>query len=120
MTTPAGESGAGAAAVAPLAPPDASLTLVAPNAPPAVVATQAPKMAPQVPAAVLPELDAKVEGFMSALSSTTVGSPEFAKQAESVRTMGDDDIRRAAETSNRAAIAKERFQRRSFISKIST
>lgn len=101
MTTPAGESDAGAAAVAPLAPPDASLTLVAPEAPPAVVATQAPKMAPQVPAAVLPELDAKVEGFMTALSSTTAGSPEFAKQAESVRTMGDDDIRRAAETSNR-------------------
>src|SRR6478735_5613421 len=101
MTTPSGESDAGAAAVAPLAPPDASLTLVAPEAPPAVVATQAPKMAPQVPAAVLPELDAKVEGFMTALSSTTAGSPEFAKQAESVRTMGDDDIRRAAETSNR-------------------
>ncbi len=101
MTTPAGEPDAGAAAVAPLDPPDASLTLVAPEAPPAVTTTQAPKMAPQVSAAVLPELDAKVEGFMTALSSTAVGSPEFAKQAESVRTMGDADIRKAAETSNR-------------------
>ena len=81
MTTPAGESDAGAAAVAPLTPPDASLTLVAPEAPAPVVATQAPRMAPQVPATVLPELDAKVEGFMTALSGTTLGSPEFAKQA---------------------------------------
>ena len=58
-------------------------------------------MAPQVSAEALPELDAKVDGFMSALSATAVNSPEFAKQAESVRTMGDADIRKAAETSNR-------------------
>ena len=91
----------GEAAIAPLTPPDASLTLVAPEAPPAVTTTQAPRMAPQVSAEALPELDAKVEGFMTALSGTAVGSPEFAKQAESVRTMGDADIRKAAETSNR-------------------
>ena len=101
MTTPAGEPDAGAAAVTPLAPPDATLTLVAPEAPPAVTTTQAPRMAPQVSAAALPELDAKVDGFMTALSATAVNSPEFAAQAESVRTMGDADIRKAAETSNR-------------------
>jgi len=77
------------------------LTLVAPEAPPAVTTTQAPRMAPQVPESALPELDAKVDGFMAALSSTAVASPEFAAQAESVRTMGDGDIRKAAETSNR-------------------
>ena len=38
---------------------------------------------------------------MTALASTAVASPEFAAQAESVRTMGDSDIRKAAETSNR-------------------
>ena len=91
----------GEAAVAPLAPPDASLTLVAPEAPAAVTTTQAPRMAPQVSEAALPELDAKVDGFMTALSATAAGSPEFAAQAESVRTMGDADIRKAAETSNR-------------------
>ena len=89
------------AAPAPLAPPEATLTLTAPEAPAAVAATQAPRMAPQVPAEVVPELDAKVDGFLTALASTTVGSPEFAAQAENVRTMGDADIRQAAETSNR-------------------
>ena len=101
MTTAAGGPGEGAAAVAPLTPPDATLTLVAPEAPPAVTTTQAPRMAPQVPEAALPELDANVDGFMTALASTAVASPEFAAQAESVRTMGDSDIRKAAETSNR-------------------
>src|SRR4051812_26846625 len=91
----------GEAAVAPLAPPEPVITLTAPEAPAAVTTTQAPRMAPQVSEAALPELDAKVDGFMTALSTTAVGSPEFAKQAESVRTMGDADIRKAAETSNR-------------------
>jgi uncharacterized protein YaaN involved in tellurite resistance len=91
----------GEAAVAPLAPPEPVLTLTAPEAPAPVAATAAPKMAPQVSAEALPELDAKVESFLSALSTTQAGSPEFAAQAESVRTMGDADIRKAAETSNR-------------------
>jgi uncharacterized protein YaaN involved in tellurite resistance len=89
------------AAPAPLAPPEATLTLTAPEAPAVVAETQAPRMAPQVPAEIVPELDAKVEGFLTALSATTVGSPEFSTQAENVRTMGDADIRKAAETSNR-------------------
>lgn len=91
----------GEAAVAPLAPPEPVLTLTAPEAPAPVAATAAPKMAPQVSAEALPELDAKVESFLSALSASQAGSPEFAAQAESVRTMGDADIRKAAETSNR-------------------
>jgi len=84
----------------PLAPPE-PLTLTAPEAPAQVVETQAPSMAPQVEAAMVPELDAKVDGFLTSLTSTKAGSPEFAKQAENVRTMGDADIRKAAETSNR-------------------
>jgi uncharacterized protein YaaN involved in tellurite resistance len=90
-----------AAAVAPLQPPDATLTLTAPEAPKAVAETQAPKMAPPVSAEAVPGLDAKVEGFMDALTKAAPRSPEFAKQADNVRTMGDADIRRAAETSNR-------------------
>jgi uncharacterized protein YaaN involved in tellurite resistance len=102
MTTPAGSpNDAGAAAPAPLAPPDQALTLTAPEAPALVIETQAPKMAPQVSAEAIPELDGKVESFMTALTSTAARSPEFAAQAESVRTMGDADIRKAAETSNR-------------------
>ncbi len=90
-----------AAAVAPLAPPDATLTLTAPEAPKQVVQTQAPQMAPQVAADAVPGLDAKVASFMDALTNAAPRSPEFARQADNVRTMGDADIRRAAETSNR-------------------
>ncbi len=99
MSTGPGEQAA--AAPAPLEPPQASLTLTAPAAPAAVVATQAPAMAPQVAPELVPELDAKVDGFMAALTSTAARSPEFAAQADDVRTMGDADIRKAAETSNR-------------------
>ncbi|QCW51406.1 toxic anion resistance protein [Nocardioides dongxiaopingii] len=101
MTAGTPEQPGGEAAVAPLAPPDPVITLTAPEAPPLVLETQAPRMAPPVAAAVLPELDAKVEGFLAALGSTQAGSPEFAAQAENVRTMGDAEIRKAAETSNR-------------------
>ncbi|HYG92976.1 MAG TPA: toxic anion resistance protein [Nocardioides sp.] len=93
---------AGAAAAAtPLAPPEPVLTLTAPEPPKPVAETAAPKMAPQVAPEMLPELDSKVDSFLTALSSQPVGSPEFAKQAENVRLMGDADIRKAAETSNR-------------------
>jgi uncharacterized protein YaaN involved in tellurite resistance len=85
----------------PLAPPEGVLTLTAPEAPKPVTETAAPKMAPQVSAEMVPELDAKVDSFLTALSTEAVGSPGFAAQAENVRTMGDADIRRAAETSNR-------------------
>lgn len=85
----------------PLAPPEAVLTLTAPEAAAPVVETAAPKMAPQVAAEMVPELDAKVDNFLTSLTNTKAGSPEFAAQAENVRTMGDADIRKAAETSNR-------------------
>jgi uncharacterized protein YaaN involved in tellurite resistance len=91
-----------AAAPAPLAPPDSEpLTLTAPEAPKPVVATQAPAMAPQVDPDTIPALDTKVDGFVTALLSAQTRSPEFAQQAANVRTMGDADVRRAAETSNR-------------------
>ncbi len=90
-----------AAAPTPLAPPDQVLTLEAPAAPGKVAATAAPKMAPQVPVEAIPGLDARVETFMDALTKAAPKSPEFAKQADNVRTMGDADIRKAAETSNR-------------------
>ncbi|MFB9314177.1 toxic anion resistance protein [Nocardioides plantarum] len=91
---------AGETAVQPLAPPDPVVTLTAPEPVLQVAETAAPKMAPPVSAAAMPELDAKVDGFMTALTSAQAGSPEFAAQAENVRTMGDADIRKAAETSN--------------------
>ncbi|GAA1435346.1 toxic anion resistance protein [Microlunatus lacustris] len=58
-------------------------------------------MAPQVDPATVPALDAKVDGFLDALAAAQTWSPQFTAQAENVRAMGDADIRRAAETSNR-------------------
>ncbi len=95
---------AGAAAVQPLAPPPSTasvLTLEAPAPVQAVSETAAPKMAPQVPAAAIPGLDAKVDGYLQALLTAQAKSPTFDAKATDVRTMGDDDIRRAAESSNR-------------------
>ena len=90
------------AAPTPLAPPEVSaLTLTAPEPPQAVAATSAPAMAPQVDPATVPALDQKVDGFLNTLLTAQTRSPEFAAQAANVRSMGDGDIRRAAETSNR-------------------
>ena len=91
-----------AAATAPLAPPDSEvLTLTAPEPPKQVIETQAPAMAPQVDPQSIPALDGKVDNFLNALMAAQTRSPEFAQQAANVRSMGDADIRRAAETSNR-------------------
>ncbi|GAA1888458.1 toxic anion resistance protein [Lapillicoccus jejuensis] len=92
-----------AAAVAPLAPPQptATLTLAPPAPTTAVSETAAPKMAPQVPEAAIAGLDAKVDGYLEALLQAQAKSPTFEAKAADVRTMGDDEIRRAAESSNR-------------------
>jgi|GEM_PF-28416 len=104
MPTPPSQ-GAAATMPAPLQPPPGVagnvLTLEAPAPVQAVEAQHAPMMAPPVSEEQKPVLDAKVEQFMTALTSTQAGSPEFSAQADAVRSMGDADIRRAAETSNR-------------------
>ncbi len=86
----------------PLAPPsaEAGLSLAAPAPPKAVAATQAPKMAPQVDPMAMPGLDAKVESYLDALLKEAPNSPNFSAKAGEVRSMGDGDIRRAAESSN--------------------
>ena len=89
---------------APLTPPSgagAVLTLEAPAPPPTVQATAAPKMAPPVTAQQRPVLDAKVEQFLGAVTAEQAKSPEFEAQAAAVRSMGDADIQKAAEQSNR-------------------
>jgi uncharacterized protein YaaN involved in tellurite resistance len=86
---------------APLAPPTDALTLEAPGAVVAIPETQAPAMAPRVDATQVPVLDEKVKTFLDAITQAQTRSPEFTAQADAVRSMGDADIRRAAETSNR-------------------
>jgi uncharacterized protein YaaN involved in tellurite resistance len=95
---------AAAAAPAPLAPPTglASPFALTPPAPSPVIAeTQAPEMAPAVDPAAVPGLDAKVESYLSGLLTADPKSPEFAAKGNDVRTMGDAEIRKAADTSNR-------------------
>jgi len=77
------------------------LTLTAPPPAKAVTATAAPRLAPAVEATALPGLNAKVEGYIGSLMAAEPRSPEFAAKATDVRSMGDEDIRRAAESSNR-------------------
>lgn len=87
-----------------LAPPEGMedpFSLEAPAAPAPVTTTQAPRMAPPVKAEQAPVLDEKVDQFMTALTSAQPKSPEMEAQATAVRNMGDADIRRSAETSNR-------------------
>jgi uncharacterized protein YaaN involved in tellurite resistance len=75
--------------------------LTAPDPVQPVAATQAPKMAPKVDPAVAPALDQKVATYLDGLLEADTKSPEFAKRADDVRTMGDQDIRQAADSSNR-------------------
>jgi uncharacterized protein YaaN involved in tellurite resistance len=88
----------------PLTPPEpaeAVLTLTPPEPVQAVATTQAPKMAPAVDPAEVPDLDAKADAYLDSLLAAQPNSPEYAEKAEDVRTMGDQEIRAAAETSNR-------------------
>lgn len=99
-----GNSAAAQAAPEALAPPEGMadpFALEAPAAPAPVTTTQAPRMAPQVKTEQTPVLDGKVDQFMTALTSAEPKSPEMEAQATAVRNMGDADIRKAAETSNR-------------------
>src|SRR4051795_11857964 len=88
----------------PLAPPATAepvLTLTAPEPPKPVAETSAPKMTPPVPAAAIPGLDQKVDSYLQGLLGTAANSPDFSRRADDVRTMGDEENRRAAESGNR-------------------
>jgi len=101
MTEPGMSSQPANQPLQPPAPAESVLTLTAPPPAQAVPATAAPRLAPAVEASALPGLDAKVEGYIGSLMTAEPRSPEFAAKATDVRSMGDEDIRRAAESSNR-------------------
>jgi uncharacterized protein YaaN involved in tellurite resistance len=91
-----------AAQVAPLEPPPGeAFILTAPAAAAPVAATTAPKMAPAVPQAALPGLDSKVDTYLDSLTRAATKSPEWETKAADVRSMGNDEVRFAAESSNR-------------------
>ena len=83
-----------------LVSPAAELTLVPPSPVPMVEPVQAAGMVP-INADALRGLDTLVAGYVSGLTDLDPTSPEFAKKADSIRTMGTADIKAAAEVSNR-------------------
>jgi uncharacterized protein YaaN involved in tellurite resistance len=91
-----------------LTPPTATELTLTPPAPVAAVApARAEGMVP-IDAAALPGLDAKVSEYVESIVTLDVHSPAFATKAGDVRSMGDDDIRAAADTSNRLLSAPVR------------
>jgi uncharacterized protein YaaN involved in tellurite resistance len=87
---------------APLAPPAATSELVL-EPPQAVAAVPTEKAGGMVPLdqAALPGLDEKVSAYVDSIVSIDPHSPDFAKKADDIRTMGDADIRASADMSNR-------------------
>ena len=85
-------------AAAALTPPS-ELTLQAPEPVKSVEPAKAGGMVP-IPAAALPALDQKVAAYVDSIVTLDVHSPAFTAKADDVRTMGNDEIRASAETSN--------------------
>jgi uncharacterized protein YaaN involved in tellurite resistance len=83
-----------------LTPPNAELTLAAPEPVAAVAPQKAAGMVP-IDAAALPGLDQKVAEYVTSIVALDTHSPAFAQKAADVRQMGDADIKASADTSNR-------------------
>jgi len=79
--------------------PPSELTLQAPEPVKSVEPAKAGGMVP-IPAAALPALDQKVAAYVDSIVTLDVHSPAFTAKADDVRTMGSDEIRASAETSN--------------------
>jgi uncharacterized protein YaaN involved in tellurite resistance len=78
----------------------AQLTLEPPKAVAAVAPEKAGGMVP-LDAAAIPGLDEKVNDFVAGLAEIDPHTPAFGAKSEEIRTMGDEDIRAAADVSNR-------------------
>jgi uncharacterized protein YaaN involved in tellurite resistance len=100
-STPSSEP-APSAATEQLVPPAASaeLELAAPQ-PIAPVDTSAAERMVPLDQSALPGLEQMVSDYIDSIIELDTHSPEFTQKAESIRTMGDDDIRAAASVSNR-------------------
>jgi uncharacterized protein YaaN involved in tellurite resistance len=116
--TTGGQQGGDMSEPAPLAPPATDAAGLRLDPPQAVAPVPTEKVAGMISLdrAALPGLDAKVAGYVETLASLDVRSPEFGAKATDVRTMGDDEIREAAETSNRLLQAPVRAMERGGLS----
>jgi uncharacterized protein YaaN involved in tellurite resistance len=95
-----------------LQPPAAAAGLVL-EPPQAVTAVEPAKAGGMVPIdqAALPGLDSKVKDFVDGILTLDIHSPAFSAKAADIRTMGDEDIRRSSEVSNRLLQAPVRAMR---------
>ena len=91
--------------------PSSELTLTPPAPVEAVAPSAAEAMVPLDQAAV-PGLNEMVNDFVTNIATLDSRSPEFAQKAESIRTMGDADIRAASAVSNRMLEAPVRAMSR--------
>jgi uncharacterized protein YaaN involved in tellurite resistance len=98
-----------------LEPPVAStdLTLEPPQPVAAVAPTSASAMVP-LDEAARPGLEKMAQDYVGSIVALDVHSPEFAKKAETIRTMGDGDVRAAAAVSNRMLETPVRTSSRGF------
>jgi len=94
---------------APLTPPAAQAGLVL-EAPQPVAAVEPDKVGGMVPLdkAALPALDEKVTAYVDAITALDTKSPDFSAKAADVTSLGEAEIRAAAETSNRLLAAPVR------------
>jgi uncharacterized protein YaaN involved in tellurite resistance len=92
--------------------PPSELTLQAPEPVKPVELAQAGGLVP-IPAATLPALDQKVADYVDSIVTLDVHSPAFTAKADDVRTMGNDEIRASAETSNKSLASPVRAMQRS-------
>jgi uncharacterized protein YaaN involved in tellurite resistance len=92
--------------------PPSELTLQAPEPVKSVEPAKAGGMVP-IPAAALPALDQKVAAYVDSIVTLDVHSPAFTAKADDVRTMGNDEIRASAETSNTLLASPVRAMQRS-------
>lgn len=103
-TPPSPESSDGTPSGVPsrLTPPDEANELALSTPPPVgpVGTGTAESMVP-LDQSALPGLDRMVDEFVESVVGIDVRSPEFTQKTESIRTMGDADIRAAANVSNR-------------------
>ncbi len=98
-------------AAAALTPPS-ELTLQAPEPVKQVEPAKAGGMVP-IPAAALPALDQKVADYVDSVVTLDVHSPAFTAKADDVRTMGNEEIRASAETSNKLLASPVRAMQKS-------
>jgi uncharacterized protein YaaN involved in tellurite resistance len=97
---PAPQADAQAAAPAPAQSPAEALVLNPPAAVPAV-STQQAAASTRVDDATAKQIEQAVNAFVDSLVAMDPHSPDFQRKVESVSQMGNQEIRRSAETSNR-------------------